>query len=81
MKQSSPDRHEFADKRVRLDPASLSDNHAALDLDKRPNKAIVSDRAAVEVYGFNDCDPVAENHVDDACLPNRGFCHVFSMND
>jgi hypothetical protein len=66
------DCHEFADKRVRLDLTSLPYNHAALNLDKRPNEAIVPNRAAVKIYGFNGVTPLPKV-IDDACLTNRGL--------
>jgi hypothetical protein len=45
---------ELTDESVRLDPAAFPDGNAALDLYKWPNKAIVSDIAAVEVHGLDN---------------------------
>jgi hypothetical protein len=57
------DSYEFADEGVRLDLAPLTDNHAALYLDERPNKTVVPDRTAVKIYGFYNCHSVAESHM------------------
>jgi hypothetical protein len=70
-----PDRHELADECVGLHSAPIANDDAALDFDKGPNEAIVSNFAAVEVYRFGDCYSAAESNINDAGLPNRGFCH------
>ena len=69
------DRYQLANEGVGLDSAPLSDHDAVLNFDKRPNEAIVSNFATVEVDRLDDCDSAAESHVDDARLSNRGFCH------
>jgi hypothetical protein len=44
------DPHEFANKGVRLNPASFTDNDIPLNLDERSDERSVTDAAAVEVY-------------------------------
>ena len=67
------DRHKLTNKRVGLNAAPFPDDDVALDLDKWPDKAVLADRAAIEVHRLDDRDPFAKGHIDDACLSDGRF--------
>jgi len=65
------DFHELADKPVRLNAASFTDDGPPLDFYEWPDEAIVSDSATIEIYWFNDRDSLPKAYVEYAGLPNR----------
>ena len=68
MKQSSPERHQFTDKRVGLHPRTTADDNALLDLHEGADEAIVADRAFIEVHGLDDGHVRAEQDITDLTL-------------
>jgi hypothetical protein len=50
---------------MRLYPAPSSNCYTALDLNERPDEAIVPNRAAVEVHRLNQRDASTKTNVDD----------------
>ena len=69
------DRHEFADKGMRLHAGTRADAHALLDFGKRPDEAVVADLAAIEIARLDDLDPRAELDVAHADLVDFGLVH------
>ena len=69
------DGHQFTDEGVRLDFAAVADRGVSLDFDKRPDEAVVPNRAAVEIGWLDDLDVLAEANVDDTRLKEFGFTH------
>ena len=68
------DRDEFADERVRLNPASLADVYALLYLDKWPDEAAVSNRAPIEIDRLYDSDVFTKLNIDNSCVTDLWLC-------
>ena len=69
------DRHQFADKGMRLHPGAGADHSPLLDFGERTDKAVVPDPASIEVAGLDHLDPRAERNVADADLLDPGRRH------
>jgi hypothetical protein len=65
------DDHELTYERVRLNAASVPDDHPTLDLNKRADKAIVPDIATIQIDWLNDSDSFAKAHVEYSRRPNH----------
>src|SRR5580765_7822694 len=60
-----PDRHQFTDKTVRLDPGFLTDHHTFLDFSIGSYKAFISDAAAIKVYWLHNLHIYSELNIRD----------------
>ena len=67
--------HEFANEGVALHARTCANRYPTLDFHKGSNKHTVTQRATVEVDGFDQCDVLAELNVDDAVLVDSGLAH------
>lgn len=67
------DRDEFADERVRLNPASPADGCSLLYLHERSDEGVVANVATIQVCGLYDGHIRAELYVNesDRTLPGR----------
>ena len=65
------DGDELTDKRVRLNTAPVRDDDPTLDLNKRSDKAFVTDGAAIKIDRFHHRDAFTKSNVDDTGLPNH----------
>src|SRR5437899_10935446 len=75
------DGHQFADERMRLDAGAFANGHFALNFHKRADKTIVTDAAAVKIYGLNHLDVSPELHIHDATVQDfRALGRHLSVN-
>jgi len=59
-----PDRNQFADERVRLNPAALTYLRRFLYLDEWPNEAAISNCATIQIDWLYDGDVLTELNID-----------------
>ena len=69
-----PDRDQIADKRVRLNPASLADGCSVLYLNEWSNEAAIPNRATVEIDRLYDGHILTELNVNYSSLPDLRLC-------
>ena len=69
-------RHQFADKAMRLDACPVADRCIPLNFYKRPYKAIVSKGAAIQVDRLDHGYVFAKRNVNDAYFVNGWFTRV-----
>ena len=75
-KAIAADSDEFANESMGLDARFWADFGVRLDLDEWPYERVVSDRATVKVYRFDDSDVFAETNVFDlGCVDVRSIGH------
>lgn len=71
-----PNRNQLAYERVGLNPAPLTDDCSLLDLNERPDEAIIADVAAVQVGRLDDRHIRAEPYIDEPYHASRDWIHV-----
>ena len=71
-----PDRNQLAYERVGLNPAPLTDDCTLLDLNERPDEAVIADVTAVQVGRLDDRHIRAERYVDEPYHASGDWIHV-----
>jgi hypothetical protein len=67
------DIHQFANKRMGLNPAVVPDDNAFLYFNERADKAVIADAAFIEVNGFDDGNVFTEHNAADTALFDNGL--------
>ena len=70
-----PDRNQFADERVRLNPAPLTDSYAPLYLDEGSNEAAISDDATIQIDRLHHSDIFSESDIHDRGITDFWLRH------
>ena len=72
-------RDEFADERVRLNPASPTDGYSLLYLNERPDEGVVANVTSVQVRRLYDGHIGAEPYIDDPDCTALSWIHILEF--